>query len=283
MQSIPIKTTKTLFAILAVFPFQAVLSNRLSAQAVTAVSPSNNPASESNAVVAAMPEHGVQPTIAPVQNTAQSELSLSQPSTCDCTAGVNCQCAGQMNYRRTYPAYYPSHRQRKQADYWGYPEYFCEPELGSSVYSAMQSQKAQGVIQQTILYRYDFYPENSPMAFELTPYGKRRLDKLASRALPFGTPLKIERCPNNAQLDETRKQMVAEYAVAANLGWSPDMICLVDGVPGISGTEAILHYKNLMTQTMSGPSGSGSGDQRGNSNASAMIIPNAGNMSPNAR
>ncbi len=283
MQSIPTKLTKSLFAIFTVLPFQTILSHRLSAQAVTAVSPGNDPAAVSTMVVASTPELGGQAATFPIQVAPQPEISNSPPSTCHCTAGANCQCAGQVTQQRTYPAYYPSHRQRKQANSWGYPEYFCEPELGSSVYSAMQLQKAQGIIQQTALYRYDFYPEGSPLAFELTPYGKRRLDNLACRASLSGTPLRIERCPNNPQLDEMRKQWVAEYSLATNLGWSPDMICLVNGVPGISGTEAIVHYKNLMTQTTAGPSGSSNSNQRGNAAGAALLIPNAGNASPGAR
>lgn len=178
-----------------------------------------------------------------------------------CAHESNCHCSGCIGLRAEIAAHYAAFKRCKQASHWGYPEYFCEPELGSSVSAAFQAQKAYGLAEQSCLYLCDFFPANSPMASQLTAFGRRRLEKLSFRAVLAGMPLRIEQSLDSPELDEARRQQVLQQSSAANLGLTPDMVVLARDVRGFSGIEAILHYRNQLTQTIAGPS-SGTADRQ---------------------
>jgi len=53
-------------------------------------------------------------------------------------------------------------RYRLQYCYWGFPPFFHEPALGSSIAAWMPMQVANGMAAQMALYQYDFQSGNSP-------------------------------------------------------------------------------------------------------------------------
>lgn len=261
-------------AMLAVLLLQAIDSVNLQAQTLVAVSPFNDPAvtpaadySPSDQPLAI--ESVSQPNAAPSCASAEAGNLGSGPAVASSTPTLSkqymqragCQCSRCRNHTAYYRPHQTSYKRDNQALYWGYPEYFCEPPVGASVVTIFNAHKALGDAEQTILFRCDFYPESSPLATQLNYFGKRRFEKLTSRSIPMGVPLRIESSPYNPELDEFRRQFVLEHSSANNLGWTPDRVVLVGEATGITGLEALIQYKNQLTQATSGPSSGSSSSQ----------------------
>lgn len=86
---------------------------------------------------------------------------------------------------------------------WGYPEYFEEPEFGSSVNAALASQITAGEAAQLVVYHYDFDPE----AAAIKPAGMRKLSRLV-RLLERNPSSLIIESSGDETLDESRRQSV---------------------------------------------------------------------------
>ena len=159
-----------------------------------------------------------------------------------------------------------------QRTHWGYPEYFGREPLGSATAVSMAAMKQAGHEERSILYRYDFYPEESPSAHLMTPFGVAHLGRILQRGFPGPLALGIERCVANPALDEARRQAVAEHPILQEMLGSPDQIRLITKPWGLDGVEAIQHYRGQLTSGASAlsPSGSmsGSGDSMGSAGGS---------------
>jgi hypothetical protein len=138
----------------------------------------------------------------------------------------------------------------------GFPEEFHEPPLGHSVYAAYKTQVANGAAARMVLYRYDFVDGCGL----LNPRGKERLAEIAALLPHTFFPVVIEGCAPG--LDESRRLAVLEELGRCPFPIPPQRV--VVGRPiavGLSGTEALLVYQNLLFQTrrQGAPGGFGGG------------------------
>jgi len=156
-----------------------------------------------------------------------------------------------------------------QRTHWGYPEHFGREPLGSTTAVAMAAMKQAGHEERSILYRYDFYPEENPNAHLMTPFGVAHLGRILQRGFPGPLTLGIERSVANPALDEARRQAVAEHPILQELLGSPDQIRLITKPWGLDGVEAIQHYRGQLTSGASALSPSGSMSGGGGSMGSA--------------
>lgn len=147
-----------------------------------------------------------------------------------------------------------------QETHWGYPELFEEAPAGSSVRAFACRQIQGGLAAQLALYRYDFYDEVLPEGAKLNAHGQRRLEKMAALLQSGVYPLVIERAANNPKLDAQRRQNV--LAALKNPTFEVPAPWVVLGRPagqGLSGTEAVEVYKNMLEHTRSGSQGASMG------------------------
>jgi hypothetical protein len=130
-----------------------------------------------------------------------------------------------------------------QYTHWGYPEFFEEMPLGSSVRAHQCEQIAQGLADRLVLYRYDFH-EGSTV---LNSQGQRRLSDLAV-AFPHWSHLRlvIESTPENPELAIARRNHVVKLLQDRNVPAQVEV-----GLPhglGPSGDEVLLMNRNLLRQ-----------------------------------
>lgn len=156
----------------------------------------------------------------------------------------------------------------KQESHWGYPEYFGRQPFGSANQVAMHAMKQNGFVAQSILYRSDFYPPDSPDAHLLNPYGAARLERVVNRSLRAGVPIGMERLFGNSELDELRRAHLAAHPLLQNLIHSVDEIRLVSDPMGLDAVEAQQHY--LSGQL--GSIGRGFSDSGGSSSVGGALL-----------
>jgi hypothetical protein len=146
----------------------------------------SNVETSENPFLAIPPAPASEPTSAPVESSQPSHLV--QPY---CPQTPAC-------------GLFARFKQRCQAKYWGYPEEFCEPALGSMVMNYHITQIANGQAARMGLYQYDFLPGSS----ELNVRGKFELAKISMQVQTNTFPMFIEPTPASPELDELRRQSV---------------------------------------------------------------------------
>jgi hypothetical protein len=111
-----------------------------------------------------------------------------------------------------------------------------------------------------VLYDYDFVCGGA----ELNLRGGDRLQQLATMCKSQAYPVIIERTPYDSSLGEARRVVVLNRLSALGIAMPPERVVI--GVPlaiGLSGTEAVIIYRNLLRQTENsgylGQQGQGSG------------------------
>ena|GEM_PF-6901719 len=155
-----------------------------------------------------------------------------------------------------------------QESHWGYPEYFGRQAFGSANQVAMHAMKQNGFAAQSILYRSDFYPPDSPNAHLLNPYGAARLERVINRSLRAGLPIAIERVYGNSELDDLRRAHLVTHPLLQNLIHSVDEIRMISDPMGLDAVEANQHYLDgQLGSTRRGFSDSGGSSSAGASSS----------------
>ena len=137
-----------------------------------------------------------------------------------------------------------------QATHWGYLENFTAEPFGSSLCQVMSAQVAGGQAAQFVLRRYDFLADQP----ELSPYGTRKLMRLASRLGEGPWPLIVETIPGNSELSEARRAYV-ELALQeiAGVPIAPEqVVSAADPALGMSGIESQLTFESLRRRVETG-------------------------------
>ncbi len=134
-----------------------------------------------------------------------------------------------------------------QYSHWGYPEFFEEMPLGSSVRAHECAQIAMGLKERLVLYQYDFH-ENSTW---LNRQGQQRLNDLAA-AFPHWAQyrLVIEATPDYPPLAIARRNHVMHLLESSNVPARVEV-----DVPRnrmLQGEEAILINQHFLRQVQSG-------------------------------
>jgi hypothetical protein len=148
--------------------------------------------------------------------------------------------------------------------------------FGAAVYAHMSTQVHNGLVDQLVLYQYDFVDRAGALAEMLNPRGRQRLGEMAP-LLPvfYSHPLVIE-ASGNRELDEARRRRVIEALADLNVVVSPEMVVVgLPRTPGLDGVESRIIYQNLLRQTSSqGISGNGSAGNTGdNSFPATPLVP----------
>jgi hypothetical protein len=159
-----------------------------------------------------------------------------------------------------------------QASHWGYPEFFEEMPLGSSVRAHQCAQIASGLENRLILYQYDFHDGS----VFLNRQGQRRLRDLAA-AYPHWSHhrLVIESTPDTPQLAIARRNHVMKLLHDQHVPARVEV-----DVPSVlppSGDELILTNQNFLRQLQVGGAPLGvDGGPRGSNSGSQNMQPNQG-------
>jgi hypothetical protein len=147
-----------------------------------------------------------------------------------------------------------------RASHWGYPEYFRERPFGSFTCDYLRLQSLNGLIEQQVLYEYDFGDAGGEQAAVLNARGQAQFLKIAQRMLWTGHPLVIQRTDDNIELDEARRESVLTELFKLDSNAEVDSVVLrrvrVSGLgdrgerdfpttPGLNTT-----YENRLQQTL---------------------------------
>jgi hypothetical protein len=131
----------------------------------------------------------------------------------------------------------------------GFPEEFEAPPLGHFVYLHGKTEVANGDAARMVLYHYDFLEGGD----QLNPRGRYQLEKIAALLPQNFNPVIIEATPGAPGLDEARR-----VAVACVLACGPFPVPSERVVVGrplaipLQGVEAVIIYRNLLSNTESG-------------------------------
>lgn len=158
-----------------------------------------------------------------------------------------------------------------QASHWGYPEYFHRNSYGLANRIAFANNIKDGAIERSTIYSIDFYPEDSAYAHMLTPRGIERLEKALCVSTTLGSPIRIEKSVR-PELNELRRQWIAEHPVLTASGIDPDRMQWVSKPVGIQAVEAIRSYQRGISASPGQPSTG--------SNSTGSIPFNSGNSVP---
>jgi hypothetical protein len=149
---------------------------------------------------------------------------------------------------------------RLQESYWGYPEEFCELPLGARLYAHLNTQVANGMAAQMVLYRYDFCDGIWNDAAKLNQHGRKRLKQMVRMLQCDLHPILVEDIPEEPGLSAARRDHVLKSI--AELGFTVPEEWVVVGEPqsaGLSGEEAIIVYQQMLAPPPPSSSGEGPG------------------------
>jgi hypothetical protein len=158
-------------------------------------------------------------------------------------------------------------KQWLQGCFLGYPEEFEALPLGTSVHAFGQAQVVQAEAALMTLYQYDFVPGTN----QLTSRGRDQVKKISEHLARSFYPLFIERSPQAPELDAGRAVAVLTELDRAGFAIPPQRIII--GTPiafGLEGTQAVIHYTNLLGQTQAGGAKSGGGSSGGFAGSSGL-------------
>src|SRR5205807_1939184 len=135
--------------------------------------------------------------------------------------------------------------------------YFQAPPLGHSIALHYQTNVANADAARMVLYQYDFLPGGEQLSLR----GRDRLAQIATMLPCNGFPIIIERIPTNPRLAEGRRLAVLNELAQAPFPVPAERVLIGPPIAvGLAGTEAVLVYGNLITQTAGrGPSVTGVG------------------------
>ena len=158
-------------------------------------------------------------------------------------------------------------KQRCRAKYWGYPEEFYEPPLGSMVNGYQMTQIANGQAARMAMYQYDFLPDSD----QLSVRGKAQICRIALWLPANHCPVFVESTPGNLELDELRRQTVWSELERACFPIPPERVIV--GRPNIRGlhaAESLLIDRSRLSLTAGrGISAGGGGGTSGTSTISS--------------
>ncbi|MBC8117925.1 MAG: hypothetical protein H7062_26335 [Candidatus Saccharimonas sp.] len=199
----------------------------------------------------------------PRPNAAVSEQPVLVPS----PAPVSESMAVPRDSARSYPyaqtycqpcqtSRFGRFKQRCQAKYWGYPEEFCEPPLGSMLLGYQMTQVANGQAARMALYQYDFLPASD----QLNARGKAQLAKIAIWLPTNAFPVFVEPTPASPDLDE-RRRLAVWHELSTNHFSIPSGGVIVGrpNVRGLDAGDALLLDRNRLGLTASRGISSGGG------------------------
>jgi hypothetical protein len=155
----------------------------------------------------------------------------------------------------TRPSFWQRCRRNLQDCFLGYPEEFTAPALGQFLYAHGKTQVANGDAARMTLYRYDF--EEGREGLNLR--GRDQLAKIETMLPQNFFPVVIERTPDAPALAESRRRQVLNLLARGPFPVPPERVMI--GVPmpaGLSGVEAEIIYRNLLTQTQNAGVSTGS-------------------------
>jgi hypothetical protein len=174
---------------------------------------------------------------------AQAALPAEVPSNgCSAPAG---NCPG---YAGAKLSIWDRCRHRLQSCFLGYPEQFEAPPLGYYLYLHGQTEVANGDAARMVLYHYDFVEGSD----QLKPRGKYQLCKIAALLPRIFNPIIIEETPDSPGLDESRRVAVVRELANGAFPVPPERVVIGRPIAvGLSGTEAVVLYRNLLSNTES--------------------------------
>jgi len=146
-------------------------------------------------------------------------------------------------------------KQRCQAKYWGYPEEFCEPPLGTMLMGFQMTQIANGQAARMALYQYDFLPASEL----LNPRGQVQLARMATWLTTNDFPIYVEPTFGDPELDELRRQTVWFELSGKSLSIPSERVRIGSpNVRGLDAADALLIDRNRLELTGTrGASGGG--------------------------
>jgi hypothetical protein len=132
----------------------------------------------------------------------------------------------------------------------GYPEYFVEPPLGTTVRETNGLMTARADGHTFTLYRSDFASGTTT----LTPAGAQRLTALANRLPAWLGPVVVEWTPDAPGLAEARRDAVLGSLQTAGLPVGPERV-VVGPSPynGLNGDEAAIQYRTYLYRAGQAP------------------------------
>jgi hypothetical protein len=133
----------------------------------------------------------------------------------------------------------------------GYPEYFPEPPLGSTLYETLGVMKARADGHEFFLYRSDFMSDSTTLA----PGGAQRLTAMTNRLPGWLGPIVLEWTPDRPGLAEARREAVLATLQQAGIDVGPDRV-RVGPSPynGLNGQEAEQDYRIYLERAARAPS-----------------------------
>jgi len=130
--------------------------------------------------------------------------------------------------------------------------------LGNVIRAHFHTMQTNGEASDVIMYRYEFVDNSA----ELTPYGKDHIAEIGARMQFVPFPVVVERSENNSnpELDEYRRQLVAQ--VLNDMGNQASQRTIVSQPygNGINSIEGVRHYEIFLnTGDDNGNGGAGGG------------------------
>lgn len=162
---------------------------------------------------------------------------------------------------------YDRFKQRCQAKYWGYPEEFCEPPLGTTLMGYQITQIANGQAARMALYQYDFLPASE----QLNSRGQVQLARMAMWLTTNDFPIFVEPTSRDPELDELRRQAVWLELSGKYLSIPSERVQIgCPNVRGLDADDALRIDRNRLDLTANrGASGGGGGGGGPTSSSSA--------------
>ena len=171
--------------------------------------------------------------------------------------GLSLPAAAQVPVPPTGPGHAHNHRpgpihraaqhvkQSLQAKMIGYPEYFVEPPLGTTVNQPLDIMKAKANVHDQLLYRTDFRQGTA----NLSPSGAARLTRMVRKLPTCLGPLVVEWTPEQPLLAEQRRLAIVDLLNQSGVPISPDQI-VVGASPfnGILGDDAAVTYPIMINR-----------------------------------
>jgi len=136
-----------------------------------------------------------------------------------------------------------------QKSFLGDPREWESAPLGYFLYQHGRTMVANGDAARMVFYHYDFIECSD----QLNLRGKDKLAKIAGMLPKNFFPIVIERMPEHVMLAEARRQTVLNELALGAFPIPPERV--VVGMPianGLKGSEALLIYTNLLSNTQTG-------------------------------
>ncbi|MFL5245755.1 MAG: hypothetical protein ACJ8FY_27090 [Gemmataceae bacterium] len=214
-------------------------------------------------------------TVAP----SQRMLSNRQVKTADFSVApsgsVAPSCASDRYDAARRPSFWNRCKHNLQDCFLGYPGEFQATQLGQFLYETNKTQVANGEAALMTLYHYDFQEGREG----LTSRGKDQVAKIRAMLPQNFFPIVIERSPDAPGLAESRRRIILNELAKGPFPVPPERVVI--GAPladGLSGVEAEIIYRNLLSQTINAgvSSGGTTGGPTGAARTPTAVSPPSG-------